>query len=179
MKIHALLPFTLSLLVAACSGSTPPPQDPVVESFDRLQMKMYADTNKVITDRPITITTEVTPLVSGKGGIGMFLANTSSWEFLLPMYRRLEIPQSAAFNDTMNTYYPVDLTANKPLSLLWKVQLHISHYSRFDASVFLDSVFVADSNRYFSVWSHEARVRTPGGFGYDDVAAFEDLSINP
>ncbi|HVZ40121.1 MAG TPA: hypothetical protein VHI13_12660 [Candidatus Kapabacteria bacterium] len=40
-------------------------------------------------------------------------------------------------------------------------------------------MFITDSNRYFSVWSHEARVRTPGGFGYDDAAAFRDLSIDP
>ncbi|HVZ40119.1 MAG TPA: hypothetical protein VHI13_12650 [Candidatus Kapabacteria bacterium] len=177
MKIHLLLPLTLSLLVAACSpGSGPDVPDHVVQAFDRLHMKMYADTDRATTARPITITTEVTPLVSGKGRITMYSGN-GSWRFLSPVERTIEIDMSKPFDSSQVTDYLVEFTANKRLVVPWTLELlHLEGHD-FYASVFLDSVFVADSNRYFSVWSHEARVRTPGGFGYNDAAAFPDLRI--
>ncbi|HVZ40051.1 MAG TPA: hypothetical protein VHI13_12305 [Candidatus Kapabacteria bacterium] len=177
MKIHALLPLTLTLLVAACSGSTTPPQDPVVEAFDRLQMKMYADTNKVITDRPITITTEVMPLVSGKGRISMD-ASAASWEFLEPVKRTVHLPVVPPDTPRV-TDYPVVFTAHQRVVVSWELQLQWREHHTFFSNVFLDSVFIADSGRFFSVWSHEARIRTPDGLGYDNSQPFHDLSIDP
>ncbi|HVX91218.1 MAG TPA: hypothetical protein VHC20_06380 [Candidatus Paceibacterota bacterium] len=105
MKIHLLLPRRLSPLVAACSsGSGPDVPDHAVQAFDRLHMKMYADTNKPITDRPITITTEVTPLVSGKGRIAMSVSMSNMemvWEFLSPVQRAIDLPSQAA--DTLSS----------------------------------------------------------------------------
>ncbi|HVZ40120.1 MAG TPA: hypothetical protein VHI13_12655 [Candidatus Kapabacteria bacterium] len=178
MKIHLLLPLTLSLLVAACSSSTTPPEDPVVKVFDYRLMKMYADTDRATTARPITITTEVTPLVSGKGRISIYSGN-GIWKFLSPVERTIEIDMSKPFDSSQITHYSVEFIANQRLVVPWTLQLLRLEGHDFEARAFLDSVFITDSNRYFSIWSHEARVRTPGGFGYDDAAAFRDLSINP
>ncbi|MBS1912789.1 MAG: hypothetical protein JST22_12445 [Bacteroidetes bacterium] len=144
-------------------------------------MKIYADTNKPTTNRPITITTEVTPLVSGKGRIGIDAhVNwfTQNWEFLSPVHNLVDRPAQSPDTITL-TDYSVVFIANQRLVVPWKVQLRWHEHHSFFASLTLDSVFVIDSNRYFGVGSTEARIRTPGGYGYNNVATFNDLPIDP
>ncbi|MBS1912788.1 MAG: hypothetical protein JST22_12440 [Bacteroidetes bacterium] len=181
MNLSALLPCTLPLLLAACTSATMPPEVSAVKAFDYRLMEIHADTRFVTIARPITITTEVTPLVSGKGRISMYISMSNReqiWEILAPVQRAVAIPPQLPDMLTP-TFYSVEFTANQRLAVPWQIQLHISRdYYIFSARALLASVFVADSNRYFPVWSHEARARTPGGYGYDDVAAFDELILS-
>ncbi|MBS1912787.1 MAG: hypothetical protein JST22_12435 [Bacteroidetes bacterium] len=172
MKHILLLPLCASVLLAACF----PGEGEYEYVYALDSMGAHADTDHATTARPIAIMTEVMPLVSGKGRIGM-IASSGSWTFFSPVVRALDIDMSRPYDSNQVTYHPVEFIANRYCVVRWVLQLHQPQGYAFYASACLDSVFIADSNRYFGIGSYEARSRTHTISGYTRVNVFADLLL--
>jgi hypothetical protein len=165
-------------LLSACSSSTDSDTtyDPHVRAFKQSLVTLTANSYKVVPDAPITITTHFTPLVTGKGIIGMRGYGeypNSSWQVESPVQKMF----TPADRDS-TAVFALDFTANQPIDLQWQVRLHDLSAYHILANVGLDSVFIADSGRMYSIKSDEAR-RITNGYGYNYIAHGDYIHFFP
>jgi hypothetical protein len=166
MKLHQILVILCGSILSACSNSTGSDDvwDPRIKAFKQSLVTLTASSQKVVPGATVTVTIHFTPLVTGKGIIGMrgFSVNRMhTWQ--------IDSPVQKIFTQTdrdSTAVYALDFTANKPIDLQWKVRLHNSSTYQILANVGLDSVFISDSGRMYGIKSDEV-MRFTNGRGYD------------
>ena len=162
--LHRLLPLAAAAAFLACDGGTSPPMLHVVSAFSGSNtFTLTADADKAYSDRPITFTARCTTVVNGKGRI-MFNAYGD--------YLRSEIHMESPIVATLirdsipKIAIPMTFVANEPIVLPIRCRLQPGISCFYHASVIIDSLFVADSNRYFDVNSDVAQPLVNKGYGY-------------
>lgn len=152
----------------ACENATSNDSESLLTSaFDKGRVYLIADVDKVISERPITLTTSCLPLVTGKGRIafrGTSMMIDGQWVLEAPL-RDTFVTKPRV--DTSNIYIPVEYTANRESSQTWQVRLQAGQSYAFDATALLDSVYVADSMRMYHVESDVAKRYSSKGYGYN------------
>lgn len=136
-----------------------------------------ANVDRAVFDRSITITMKCLPVISGKGviGLGGRKANGEIDRRLLsPVHDTVTI-----FDDSYYTIYvPVEFTANQEFTQTWSIQLlertkpNGGSYF-FDGAAHIDSIFIADSNRTYGIYSEVARKHCPRRLGWEPNAVCE------
>jgi hypothetical protein len=172
----------LALCIGACSSSTDPESsyDLRVRAFKRGETKFTADADRPVTDRLVTLTLRCVPAVSGKGMmilreygnvIGYWVVVES------PVRDTLRRYDSNKTDGLANIIY-LDLVANQPVERSWKVRFPVTPRSTgysFSGSVHLDSVYLLEFDRWYSVHSDTAMSHTPVGWGYNSGDKDDDL----
>jgi hypothetical protein len=159
---------------ASCSNGTDPGSvtDLRVRAFKRGETKFTADTDRAVTDRPVTLTLRCVPLVSGKGLMAICEVGTNE---------NFKIVVESPVRDTLhgdNNYIFVDFVANEPIERSWDVRFPVSPWSgtfALCALVTLDSVYIPEFDRWYSVHSDTAKSHTPSGWGYNNGDKDDDL----
>jgi hypothetical protein len=179
MKLFCLAIILLCGVIAGCNGPDEPSDDSQLSQAPTIKPGTFSVTVNVdrpVFDRSITATTSCMPLVTGKGVIGLTGTRTVDmfdWILLSPI------------TDTVSTvslpYYtihiPAEFKANETFTQRWDVRLLPrtgpagSYY--FGAHVYIDSIFIADSNRMYWIDSDVARKHCPRRLGWQPHAINE------
>ena len=163
--LHRLLPLAAAAAFLACDGGTSPPMLHVVSAFSGSNtFTLTADADKAYSDRPITFTARCTTVVNGKGRIRF-----SAYCDRHPGEIRVESPIIAMLiHDSIpEITIPMAFVANEPIALPIRCRFLQSDVSCFyHGAVIIDSLFVADSNRYFDVNSDVAQPLVEKGHAY-------------
>lgn len=117
------------------------PAGPELRLFD--QVRVEAPFDRVDTTRESVLTTRVDPRFTGKGYISMSIRR---W----PPVMSPEFKLDEVFDSTM----AVQFTADKTLSTPWTFQFPDRDEYQVIVTARCDSIFVADSNRYYSSGSN-------------------------
>lgn len=166
-----ILVIGAALSLLGCSDPTQPSPVTPHNSFERGLVTMTADTDVVIVGRPTTITTRVVPLLTGKGRIEFRWSNNLKTSGLIVFAPFIDtLPHADDSVDWVLTF-PVTFTANTPLETRWTFAFTKSAPYGCGASAFMDSIFVADSMRYFARESDIARRQDPDSLGYQCCAS--------
>ena len=150
--------------IAACeSPSSSNVTSTMMDAFDRRLITISSDVDHVDTGRSITLTTSTLPKVRGKGHV-----NISGYGSNINSYLRLEFP----YRDSIDRKHgvmdaasiPVEFEANHTLQQQWKMRLSDNCPYYFSAGIALDSIYIADSSRFFDVSSETVQRYHPNGF---------------
>lgn len=175
---YSTLTLLVCVVIAGCNDSNPSVYHPGIEAFYQKKVLMSADAVTAITDRPITIITSFHPMVKGKGRIlfrGGGNALESGWRIESPLRDTVDRGMMES-GDVAEL--PVEFTAESEYKQAWQVRLMRSGEFMFGADVVLDSVYIADSMRYFYVSSDVVYRHTPGGY-LDRAYSGHFLQLNP
>lgn len=168
--IYTILVLITFCAIAGCSNEVGTEPLGKSRTFERSEVIISADTNRAITTKPITVTTECIPLIEGKGRLTLYgrgALSGSKWALLSP------------FSDTLiNTYdqrfrasTEADFRKGKTTVQQWRVHLLTSETSYvFWADASIDSVYIEDSASYFPINSEIVRLSSPYRIGYDGTA---------
>lgn len=135
--------------------------------------KVTADVTTPVLDRPITITTTCLPLITGKGVIGL---TGRRWGDMFDWLLRSPVNDTTSFVD--DPYYtihiPAEFKANETFTQKWSVQLlprtkPAGRYY-FGGHIYIDSIFIADSNKMYWIRSEVARKHCPRRLGWEPHA---------
>jgi hypothetical protein len=152
------------LLAAACeSPGSLDVTSTMMDAFDRRLITISSDVSHVDTSRSITITTSCLPKVHGKGHIDIsgYGSNIHSYLMLESPYQD-SVGRERGLTEAAST--PVEFEANRTLQQRWKIRLGDNCPYYFSAGITLDSVFIADSGRFFQVASETVQRYHPNGF---------------
>lgn len=170
----------LSLLLPCCIivGCFQPTNDDNLEpapTIDERSFKISADVEHAVLDHPVRITTVCMPLVTGKGFIGISgwkIDSTFEWVLLSPVADTATVIESGHFT----TYVPAEFKINQFFRQEWTLQLQPepgnshSNYTIIGAHIYIDSIFIADSNRMYSISSDVARKHAGKPMGWNPYA---------
>jgi hypothetical protein len=157
-----LLLLTTSLL-PACDGGSSPPAVSVVPTFTGDGFTLTADADKAYSDRPVTFMARCTTVVNGKGRI-LFIASGDYPRS--EIYLKSPIVAMLIRDSIPEISIPMVFVANQPIAMPIRCRLQPGISCFYHAAVIVDSVFVADSNRYFDVDSDIAHPLSAKGYGY-------------
>lgn len=151
--------FLILPLVVGCGVESLPSEGPL--AFQNRRIYLSVDTDTVVTDRPITIVTQLTPMFTGKAILRLLMQSShGDTIFILApiqdtLYHNGEKKTEAAI--------PFETIQDVPVRITWNMQLtgKFEHY--ITAHAFLDSIYIADSNQLFSVNSDVVFDRYPLG----------------
>jgi hypothetical protein len=161
--LHMILPFVMASLLAACYEIETPPLPDGVSAFREDFLSLSVDADKAYSDRPVTFAVGCTPIVNGKGRI---------WFNISGDYPRsqihIESPVIATLVRDSNFFIPIPamFVANRPFKMPIRCRFQPGNSYFYYVVATLDSVFVADSNRYYEPNSEIAQRFRPKGGGY-------------
>ena len=160
-------------LVASCQESEEV-NGPLIgkKLFETFNVEIWDDTNRAVFDYPITITTQCKPVMAGKGRIGLQVICGGTPKFAI------EYPLQDTIHADTTIYIPVDFVADAPFEQQWIIRLLEDQWSYgFDARAVFDSLFVADSSRYFHIESDEVKAAL-GAIDFGEASNFKRLWLN-
>jgi hypothetical protein len=160
-----------------CAGPDEPSDDSQLSQAPTIQpgsFKVSADPNRRVLNQPITITTTCLPRVTGKGVIGITGArwkNLFDWVLLAPIADTVLMADDVHYT----IHIPAEFQADQLFTQKWTIQLLPrtgpagEHYT-MGAHVYIDSIFIADSNRMYWIKSDVARRHCPRHLGWQPHA---------
>ena len=169
MQKIGLLIFVLNLSFISCQQSTDnenTPIDPSIIMFEKPYVTITADTNKVIFDKPITITIKSTPLFSGKGRYILKLLGGGT-SLIFESFKNDTLHSTDSIRSRENF---VSYTENTITTEEWKIWFLDSVSYSFGAEIAFDSLFVTDSSRHYHIPSKEIETLYPQGFRSSESA---------
>ncbi len=114
---------------------------------------LYADTNCISLNQPITYTTKVKPLYKGSARLSLSLSLQIGTPLIFPNLDTLEEPCSRCFRVLKRIYFDKDSIFEQNFSIVILDTLPHQLATRFD--IYCDSIYVPDSNRYYYIDSPE------------------------
>jgi hypothetical protein len=161
--LHTILSLAIVSLLVACNDVGTSPSPGGVSAFKEEFLTLSVDADKAYSDRPVTFIVGCTPLVSGKGvvlfdGYGDYPESTI----------HVDTPVVAMLIRDSITAIPIPATfvANQPFEMPIRCRFQPGISGFFYVTLSIDSVFVADSNKYFDISSEIVQKLSPGGDGY-------------
>jgi len=164
-----LLIFILNLSFISCQQSTDndkAPLDPSIIMFEKPYVTITADTNKVIFDKPITITIKSTPLFTGKGRYVLKLLGGGT-SLIFDSLKNDKLHSTDSLRSRENF---VSFNENRITTKEWKIWFLDSVSYSFGAEIAFDSLFIADSSRHYLIPSKEIETIYPQGFRSSESA---------
>lgn len=159
-KISFIVLIFSCIILPTCRQSTDNKNDVYtgLKAFETWEVKISADTNHVVINYPIVISTRCKPLLTGKGRIAIHgggALNLSSWIIDSPVIDTLVRPK----DDTTFVSYRVNFISNQSFEQKWTIRcLNPTEYG-FSSEAVFDSIFISDSSRYYHIGSIEARTK--------------------
>jgi hypothetical protein len=174
MKRSVLISILLAMAAVSCSNGTDPGSvsDLRVRAFKRGETKFTADADSAVTDRLVTLTLRCVPAVSGKGimVIKEYGNVVGYWTVVESPGTDTLRPNNPDKVDGLSNILHVDFVAGDPIERSWKIRFPITPWHAtftFSANVNLDSVYVQEYSKWFSVESDTAKSYTPNEVGYN------------
>lgn len=152
MKIFVLKIIFITSLLVSCENSTDVSNNvlPVQkDTFENMYVELSANTNKVILDSVVTITTNCIPKFNGSGIISLTgggMMDSSIHVITNPLQDTLV----SNAGDLSTLVYPVSFTANEKLTVNWKIIFKTPISYSFKATAIFDSIAVADSSELYN-----------------------------
>lgn len=173
--------IAMLVLSSGCDDGVEGAADARAQAFKLSSLVLEARPSRVRVDSPVVVTTNALPLVTGKGRIGLLCYNLPATGKLVVDTPAVKIiPDDITPSGTPFVWHEVEFRANKPLALDWRVRMSVLFKYHFSADYVLDSVYIADSSRYYAVGSAEAIAQTPGRAGYKvQFSAPSALHLSP
>jgi hypothetical protein len=165
----SILCLAAILLFASCSGDPSVAPVNAVVAFKDRKVELSANSDRAISDRPVTFTLRCYPQVTGVGRMCL-----DGWGAGPGTLLFIQQPARDTLDITNSRFeYPVVFTTGVPCDLQVEVQMQPGRDYFYSATAFLDSVFIPDSNRLFYFNSSVARAYSGRAGGYDAVASYD------
>lgn len=158
------------LTSAACGNSVVNAVPDPAPAFKNSEVTLSAVPETLAIDHITTITMRCLPTVTAKGVIGLkgeAEVNWGGWILAWPVADTITM-----FGTSDMKYIPAEFTANQPFEQRWDIMPHPRFSGEaagpydFTAAAFIDSIYIADSARYYPVESEIVKRHSPGGAGY-------------
>jgi hypothetical protein len=173
MKTLSLAIVLLCCAIAGCDG-------PDIIDDSNLQrastirgdnVDIIANVGRAVYDRPVTITVQCMPLVTGSGVIQISSEKDNdsfTWVLISPVEDTVTIYRGSHYWIAI----PAEFKAGQMFEQRWTIQLlpNTTDSHLFTGSAYVDSIFIADSSRMYGIESDVARKHCPRPLGWEPNA---------
>ncbi len=144
-----LIPLAVCL-VASCQYDNNPCCEYAGERlFETTSMQITANHTNAVLDEPIIITMRCQPMLTGKGLIGISVSGSN-------LQTVIDYPIQDSTRAEGYVFIPAEFAADVPFQQEWTIRFQDDYSQYFvQGRAFFDSLFVADSSRYFHLESAE------------------------
>ncbi|MEP7219965.1 MAG: hypothetical protein ABI876_13665 [Bacteroidota bacterium] len=176
--------IAIMLTAAACADSVVNNVPDPAPTFKNSEVTLSAMPENLALNRITTITTHCLPTVTAKGWIGLKgqgEVNLGGWILAWPASDTITLSETSRLE-----LIPAEFTANQPFEQEWDIIPYPQFANEaagpydFTGAALIDSIYIADSARYYPVESEIVKRYSPGGAGYISHAINGvSLHINP